>query len=105
MMKAALLDAAGIYLGIVEVDKTELTARHLPQIPECDLEPGRWRWNGKYMEPLKAAEIPPEEGAPALEEVVYLLATGQAADARVRAWTAWYAKTIDGRALRLNKKG
>jgi hypothetical protein len=48
-MKAALLDAPaasgkGVFLRMVEVAADELTDRHVPTIPECDLEPGRYVW-------------------------------------------------------------
>lgn len=44
-LKAALLDEQGIFLRIDELDDAEaLTERHLPQITDCDLPPGRYRW-------------------------------------------------------------
>ena len=45
MIKAALLDAEGNYLGMVELAHQGLiTERHLPQITACDLAPGEYRW-------------------------------------------------------------
>jgi hypothetical protein len=49
-MKAALLDDNDVFLGIVEVDVPG--ARHLPQINECDLPPGKYRW---IADPANAA--------------------------------------------------
>lgn len=44
-IKAALLNEQGIFLGIDELtDAGQLTEQHLPQITECDLPPGRYRW-------------------------------------------------------------
>lgn len=104
MIKAALLDAQNVYLGIVEVQKDQLTSRHLPQVSECDLEPGRYRWNGKYFELIESTKAEPEPGVPGLEEVVYLLATGDAKNARVAAWCEWYRKTIDAIAAGVTRK-
>lgn len=43
-MRVALLDENGVYLGLVHVNREDLTALHLPQITECDLEPGKYQW-------------------------------------------------------------
>lgn len=41
-MRMALLDADGVYLGLV--DAQEVTPLHLPQITKCDLPPGKYKW-------------------------------------------------------------
>lgn len=41
-MRAALLNPAGIFLRVEDVDV--LTENHLPQITECDLPPGQYKW-------------------------------------------------------------
>ena len=41
-MRCALLSPAGVYLRMDEVD--EPTENHLPQITECDLPPGKYKW-------------------------------------------------------------
>ena len=44
-LRAALLDATGVYLQIDELaSDRDLTPQHLPQITECDLPPGQYRW-------------------------------------------------------------
>jgi hypothetical protein len=45
MVKAARLDANGVYLGMDDLaSPAELTPLHLAQITECDLKPGEYRW-------------------------------------------------------------
>ena len=41
---AARLDADGYFAGMDELPETELTERHLPNVSECDLPPGKYRW-------------------------------------------------------------
>lgn len=41
-MRMALLSPAGVFLRMDDVE--EPTERHLPQITECDLPPGRYKW-------------------------------------------------------------
>lgn len=55
LIKAALHDADWIYQGIVEVAKSELTNRHLPEVTECDLLPGQYKWDPEQRtyQPLK----------------------------------------------------
>lgn len=40
----ALLDAQGVYQGMVSVAPHALTDRHLPTITECDLPAGEYQW-------------------------------------------------------------
>lgn len=40
----ALIDAADVFQGMVDVDEAALTDRHLTSITECDLLPGLYRW-------------------------------------------------------------
>ena len=42
MPRCAVLDAAGVFIGMEEVDTP--TARHLPQITACDLPAGEYAW-------------------------------------------------------------
>lgn len=45
MIRAALLDAQGVYLRMDELaDAAQLTAQHLPQITTCDLPARKYRW-------------------------------------------------------------
>lgn len=41
-MRMALLSPAGVFLRMDDV--AQPTDRHLPQITECDLPPGRYKW-------------------------------------------------------------
>lgn len=44
-VKAALLNAQGHFIRMDELeDPAELTVLHLPQITECDLPPGQYKW-------------------------------------------------------------
>ena len=55
-MRMALLDADGIYQGLV--DTQEITPLHLPQITTCDLPPGKYRWVPDSGDPLGGAFWP-----------------------------------------------
>jgi hypothetical protein len=59
MIRAALLDADGVYLRMDELtDPGDLTARHLPQIQSCDLPSGQYRWIADENNPLMGAFWP-----------------------------------------------
>lgn len=47
LIRAARIDKDGVYLGMEDVPEGELTAEHLPQITECDLPPGKYRWRAE----------------------------------------------------------
>jgi hypothetical protein len=100
-IRAARLDALGVYQGIdVLDDASHLTPQHLPQITECDLPPGRYRWTGDQFRPLRAAQVKPGPELPDLERVVYRMAklmqaNGIALHADVERWCAWYGGTSD----------
>lgn len=44
MTRAALLDENGVFLRLDELGDKKPTKRHLPQITECDLPPGQYKW-------------------------------------------------------------
>lgn len=51
-VKAALLDAQGIYLRMEELaDESQLTDRHLPTITSCDLPAGKYQWIADVRNP------------------------------------------------------
>ena len=96
-MRVALLDETDVFVGMVDLaEGGRLTSRHLPQVPECDLPPGRYKWNGKAFEPLPAAQVRPADDVPSLEEVVALLIL-RPNDPRLTRWAQWYRTTIEGR--------
>jgi hypothetical protein len=100
-IRAARLDALGVYQGIdVLDDASHLTPQHLPQITECDLPPGRYRWTGIQFMPLRAAQVKPGPDLPDLERVVYRMAKlmqaqGIPLHGDVQRWCAWYSGTPD----------
>lgn len=105
----AEIDANGVFLGMVEVEEDELTARHLPQISECDLKPREYGWiadaaspYGGCFEPLPQHRRPKPGGMPDLESTLYavfaaLEAQGITMPAEVTAWRQWYETTWDAR--------
>jgi hypothetical protein len=97
-IRAARVDAQGVFVAVDELpDETALTARHLPQVAECDLPPGKYQWDGERFVPLPAAQRRQADDTPSLEEVVFLIARdlGEAAAPRVQRWVQWYRKTVD----------
>ena len=107
MKRCAHIDPNGVYLGMVEIDEEAWTARHLPQIPACDLKPLEYRWmvdpgapHGGRFEPLLPHQRPKADTVPDLERAFY--ATLKALDAQgtplaieAAAWLAWYEKSWD----------
>lgn len=57
-IRCALLDAADVYVGMVDVDDpADLTDRHLPQITACDLPGGEYRWQADAGNPYGGAFV------------------------------------------------
>src|SRR5688572_33292615 len=52
-MRMALLSPAGVFLRMDDVEQP--TANHLPQITECDLPPGRYKWVPDLENPFGGA--------------------------------------------------
>ena len=58
-VRAALLDANGVYLRMDELASAEqLTPLHLPTITSCDLAPGEYRWITDRQNPFGGAFWP-----------------------------------------------
>lgn len=56
MIKAALLNSEGVFERMDELgDASQLTPLHLPQISECDLPPGKYRWIADASNPYGGA--------------------------------------------------
>ena len=69
-IRAARLDERGVYQGIDELDSTdELTDRHVPEITQCDLAPGKYRWDGKTFVPIFAQQLIDEAGRELLHDI------------------------------------
>ena len=66
LRRAALLDAAGFFRGMDELAAPEaVTALHLPQIYECDLDPqAGYRWQKDAANPHGGAFVPPPRKTP-----------------------------------------
>ena len=47
IIRAAKINAAGVFVGVVEVLESELTDRHFPEFGDCDLPPNKYRWDEK----------------------------------------------------------
>jgi hypothetical protein len=97
-IRAARVDAEGVFVAVDELaDAAALTARHLIEVPECDLPPGKYRWDGARFVPLPAEQRRQADDTPSLEEVVFLIARDLGANAppRVQRWVQWYRKTVD----------
>lgn len=79
-IRAALLDAPaasgkGKYTGVIDelADESALTEFHVPEVPECDLPPGRYVWEpGKDGKPgtFTDAETIARRSVPSIENAV-----------------------------------
>ncbi len=64
-VRAALIDAGGVYQGMVELEEDQLTSRHLPQITDCDLPPNAgYKWVVDRDNPFGGAFVPPPRKTP-----------------------------------------
>lgn len=97
-VRAARLDENDVYVGMEEV--AELTDRHLPHVTECDLPPGRYRWDGAAFVPLPkvtARKLTKEPDA--LRAIVKgfdsIRKSGIKLDAETDAWLDWQLGTVD----------
>lgn len=98
----AHLDDAGVYLGVIEKHVEDRVERDVPVPADCDLTPGRYRWNGKAFVPLSEREARVAGAGPSLEQALhdYLRARETAGDPlppRTAQWLAQFGKTIDAR--------
>lgn len=100
-IRAARLDAQKVFMAIEELaDESQLTADHLPAIKDCDLPPGKYRWDGTRFVPLPTEQQRPRTDVPSLEEAFYALVrgivqSGQQIPPRTAQWATWYRSTVD----------
>jgi hypothetical protein len=102
MVRAARLDEAGVFQCVDDLPEAELTPLHLPQIPECDLPPGAYRWDATAATfvalPKKSAEQQMKEPS-TLRAIargfMSLQQAGHVFPDETRDWLAWYAQSVD----------
>lgn len=98
----ALLNEADVYLGMADVAPDQVTDRYLTEITECDLEPGRYRWDratGAFVPlpkptPDKAVQVPDTLRAIALGFCA-VRDSGVTLPEETLNWLAWYSTTVD----------
>lgn len=101
----ALIDEQNIYRGLVTVNESEITDLHLPQIRDCDLVPGKYRWEANAVSlPFGGTFIPIKQdrkplpldalGATALG-FIGLAAQGSLVPQQTLEWAQRYLTTID----------
>ncbi len=102
MVRAAKLNAAGVFIGIEELPEDELTPHHLPEITDCDLPPHKYRWDdGKQCFlalPKKALEDSLSEPHALRAIVLGFIAvknSGITLPKETLDYIAWYQSTID----------
>lgn len=104
----AILDPDGVYRG-----HEPFTGKLGPgdaEVPDdCDLEEGRYRWNGKTFLPIASPE--PEDMVNELHTLAAIAAgfmairdAGTPLPAITDRWLDWYVKTFDAKGVLPNKK-
>lgn len=99
--QTAVVDAKNIYLGMFE-EGAELPAGALriPEITECDLEPGRYRWQGDSFVPVRRDAEGRLQESPDMIHAIYdgfgaLERQGFDFPPSTKEWMRWYATTFD----------
>lgn len=99
IVKAALLDENGVFLRIDSIPIDQLTPRHLPQITECDLPPGKARWNSETLTFEFILNKEPEIYSPNMERAIALglisLFSRKAPHPETLEWLKEYANSFD----------
>ena len=99
MSKTAVIDAAKIYRGMKGANASlpEGWAR-VDSIISCDLEPGKYKWNGNAFIPLGHGFGKPQAGRVPDDYAVFLaiksMINGEPIPTEVSEWADWYEKTI-----------
>lgn len=97
------LDADGIFVRNVALESAaEAGPLDVLAGSECDLPPGKYKWDGQTMVPLAVTARRPAPDTPSVEEVVFqilkiLEKSGQPLPARVDAWQRWFRQTTDAK--------
>lgn len=99
-VRAALLDGDGVYLGMDDIPADLLTDRHLPEVGDCDLPPGKYRWDAdrKTFLPLARPSrdsLPPEAVRAIALGFLALSAQGAKLPRETQDWLKEYASSFD----------
>jgi hypothetical protein len=99
--QTAVVDAKGVYIGMYD-EGAELPAGALriPQIQECDLEPGRYYWDGKAFQPRARGAMAAMQEEPNMVTAIYdalvaIQRQGIDLPATTREWMTFYASSFD----------
>lgn len=99
--KTAVVDAKGVYLGMFDEGAEIPTgALRIPAVTECDLEAGRYYWDGKAFQPRSRGAIAAIQDEPNMINAIYdgfvaLQRQGFDLPATTREWMDWYATSFD----------
>lgn len=94
----AVLDEDGFFRGVTEVpakaDGIEVPA-------DCDLEPGRYRWDGASFVPVRPLRSASIQDSPAADAALRGLIegcrkAGVILPPQTLAWARWFDKTMEG---------
>lgn len=100
----AVLDPDGMYRGHEPLPgKAALNPDDVEVPPDCDLAPGRYRWDGKTFLPVKSPE--PEDVVNEHHTLVAVAAGFAAVEKALPGtlpeitlrWIDWYEKTVDAK--------
>jgi hypothetical protein len=98
----ANVDHDGVYWGVIEKHRDDVTAEDFEVPKECDLKPGRYKLNrdpkrvgGPGFDPLERSKQKSAPTSPTFEEALYALIRGN--KAKAEAWAEHYEKTLDAK--------
>jgi hypothetical protein len=97
--KTAVIDAAKVYRGMKNDNDTIPDGwTWLEGIKSCDLEPGKYKWDGKSFIPIGHGFGKPEKGRIPDDYAVFLglkaLINGEPIPPEVTEWLDWYESNI-----------
>jgi hypothetical protein len=99
--QSAAVDTRGVYLGMFD-EGAEIPdgALRIPEITECDLEPGRYYWDGKAFQPRARGAIAAMQEEPNMINAIYdgfvaLQRQGFDLPASTREWMEFHAGSFD----------
>lgn len=99
--QTAVVDTKSIYLGMYDEGASIPDgARRISEITECDLEPGRYYWNGVTFLPRERGSLAAVREEPNLVAAIYdafmsMQRQGLDLPQSTREWMAYYASSVD----------